>query len=47
MKRYMFKLLIAIVFGVGGVVVQYTFASIALYMIGWILFEIYDKKINL
>lgn len=44
MKRYMFKLLIASAFGVSGVVVQYTFASIALCVIGWILFEIYDKK---
>lgn len=46
MKRFMFKILIASAFGVGGVEVQHTFASIAFCMIGWILFEIYDKKVK-
>lgn len=46
MKRFILKSLIASAFGVSGVVVQHTFASLALCMIGWILFEIYDKKVK-
>lgn len=44
MKRFMLKYLIASVFGVSGVLFQHTFAFLTLCTIGWILFEIYDKK---
>lgn len=46
MKRFMLKALIAITFGFSGIAAQHTSASFVLCIIGWILFEIYDKKVK-
>lgn len=44
MKRFMLKYLIASVYGISGILVEHTSAFLILCTIGWILFEIYDKK---